>query len=131
MKVTVQPSQLGGNITVPPSKSSMQRACAAALLTKGKTIIHNAGNSDDDKTALRIIETLGAKVSVADDRLEIESYGVNPRSSSVNCGESGLCIRMFTPIIALCKRELTDPSTSILVGCSGPFIIKGNFPLLL
>jgi len=35
MKVTIQPSQLKGSIQTPASKSSMQRALAAGLLTKG------------------------------------------------------------------------------------------------
>ena len=62
MKVTIQPSQLKGIIQAPASKSSMQRACAAALLAKGKTIIQNPGHSNDDKAALDIIQQLGAKV---------------------------------------------------------------------
>jgi len=43
MKVTISPSQLKGAIQAPASKSSMQRALAAALLTKGKSIINNPG----------------------------------------------------------------------------------------
>lgn len=85
----------------------MQRACAAAILTKGKTIIHNAGNSEDDKVAISIIKGLGAKVIVDGDSMEVNSVGVSPVTSSVNCGESGLCIRMFTPIIALSGKEMT------------------------
>ena len=41
MQVTIQPSEISGNIYAPASKSSMQRACAAALVRKGETIIHN------------------------------------------------------------------------------------------
>ena len=41
MRVIVYPSKLLGEQIAPASKSSMQRACAAALLHKGKTIIHN------------------------------------------------------------------------------------------
>jgi 3-phosphoshikimate 1-carboxyvinyltransferase len=48
MRVIVYPSKLIGGQIVPASKSSMQRACAAALLHKGKTIIHNPGHSNDD-----------------------------------------------------------------------------------
>ena len=107
MKVSIKPSQLNGHINVSPSKSSMQRACAAALITKGKTVIYNAGNSEDDKAAISIIKALGAKVKSDGEKLEIESVGVAPVTSSVNCGESGLCIRMFTPIIALSGKEMT------------------------
>ena len=79
MKVTIQPSQLKGNIQAPASKSSMQRACAAALLAKGEsTIIHNPGHSNDDKAALDIIQKLGAELKLNNDELIVKSNGVNP-----------------------------------------------------
>ncbi len=107
MKVTIQPSQLKGTIQAPASKSSMQRACAAALLTKGKSIIQNPGHSNDDKAALDIIQKLGAKVETVNGELHITSEGVKPVSSEINCGESGLSIRMFAPIVALSEKEIT------------------------
>ncbi len=107
MKVTIQPSILTGTIKAPTSKSSMQRACAAALLTKGKSTIFNPGYSNDDKAALDIIQKLGAKIETFSNSLIIESVGVNPASQEINCGESGLSIRMFTPIAALSPMPIT------------------------
>lgn len=107
MKVTIQPSQLKGIIQAPASKSSMQRACAAALLTKGKTIIQNPGHSNDDKAALGIIQSLGATTELVDGEWHVESNGIDPVASKVNCGESGLSIRMFASIAALSKEEIT------------------------
>ena len=108
MQVTIKPSDVSGNIQAPTSKSSMQRACAAALLIKGTSIIHNPGNSNDDKAALKIIAMAGAEVSEQEDgSLVIKSKGVNPKTNSVNNGESGLGIRMFTPIIALSELPIT------------------------
>ncbi len=96
-----------GIIQAPPSKSSMQRACAAALLVKGTSVILNPGHSNDDKAALDIIQKLGAKISKVNGDLTVKSEGVNPVSSTINCGESGLGIRMFTPLAALSEKELT------------------------
>ena len=107
MKVTIQPSKLKGAISAPASKSSMQRACAAALLKKGETIIHNAGHSNDDKAALDIIKKLGATVKEVNGELSIVSNGIMPIDSVLNCGESGLSIRMFTPLVALSDQEIT------------------------
>jgi 3-phosphoshikimate 1-carboxyvinyltransferase len=107
VKVTIHPSQIKGNIQAPASKSSMQRALAAALLTKGTSTIYNSGHSDDDKATLKVIEALGAKIKIEKDRLIIESDGVSPGTDEVNCGESGLGIRMLTPIIALSKKEIS------------------------
>lgn len=114
MKVTIQPSQLKGIIQAPASKSSMQRACAAALLRNGETIIRNPGNSNDDQAAIGIIKALGAEVVNKEEELIVNSFGVNPRTNEINCGESGLSIRMFTPIIALSEKEITINGTGSL-----------------
>ena len=107
MKVTIHPSQLKGIIQAPASKSSMQRACAAALLSKGTSTIYNPGHSNDDKAALDIIQKLGAKIVVEGSELKVESTGINPIANEINCDESGLSIRMFTPIVALSHKEIT------------------------
>lgn len=85
----------------------MQRACAAALVAKGKSIIKNPGHSNDDKAAMDITQRLGAVVTNNGSELVIESNGVQPVGSEINCGESGLSIRMFTPLAALSNHALT------------------------
>lgn len=108
MKVIIHPSSVSGNIYAPASKSSMQRACAAALVRKGESIIRNPGISNDDKSALGIIKALGATVTEQEDgSLQIISEGIKPITNEINCGESGLGIRMFTPIIALSEQAMT------------------------
>ncbi len=95
----------------------MQRACALAYLYDGKTIIKNAGKSNDDLAALQIIEDLGVTViSMGNGVGEIivngypglktganQKTGIlqNTEEKIINCGESGLSIRMFTPIVAI------------------------------
>src|ERR1700755_1143128 len=99
MQTTILPSILGGVILAPASKSSMQRACAAALLRAGETVIHHPGHSNDDKAALRVIQALGAVVeTLKDGSLLVKSPGVVKGATEVNCGESGLGLRMFAPI---------------------------------
>jgi 3-phosphoshikimate 1-carboxyvinyltransferase len=108
MKIaTIEPSFLSGAIQAPTSKSSMQRACAAALLSNGTTTIRNPGNSNDDRAALDVIRALGASLSTESHHLVVTSEGVNPVDDTINCGESGLGIRMFTPIAALSNRRIT------------------------
>ena len=108
MKARVTPSSISGTITAPASKSSMQRACAAALIRKGETVIINPGVSNDDMAAIDVIQKLGAVVAKLENgNLHIVSGGVKPGSSTINCGESGLGIRMFTPIAALSSRPIT------------------------
>ncbi|WP_153796220.1 3-phosphoshikimate 1-carboxyvinyltransferase [Foetidibacter luteolus] len=107
MIATIQPSSLSGTITAPASKSSMQRACAAALVRKGETLIHNPGISNDDKAALGVIKALGADWEMENGDLKVTSNGVNAATNEVNCGESGLGIRMFAPLVALNDSEIT------------------------
>jgi 3-phosphoshikimate 1-carboxyvinyltransferase len=116
MIVTIQPSEIKGTIQAPASKSSMQRGCAASLLFKGTTIIRNPGHSNDDNAALGVIRDLGAVVEKMDDgSLQITGSGVNPESGAVSCGESGLGIRMFTPIMSLSNKKITINGEGSLV----------------
>ena len=115
MRATVYPNTLKGEQVAPASKSSMQRACAAALLHAGTTRIFNPGHSNDDLAAIDVIQKLGAIVNTEDALNEskntasimVHSEGVKPIGASMNCGESGLGIRMFTPIAALSDQAIT------------------------
>jgi 3-phosphoshikimate 1-carboxyvinyltransferase len=113
MNVTIERGTVSGNIAAPPSKSHTQRVYAAALLHKGRTIIHGAGNSDDEEAAFNVIQQLGATTSVAP--LTITSNGINPTSPEISCGESGLCARLFTPIAALAGKAITVSGTGTLL----------------
>ncbi|GAO43276.1 3-phosphoshikimate 1-carboxyvinyltransferase [Flavihumibacter petaseus] len=101
MTVRVEPSVLGGTIYAPASKSSMQRACAAALAAGGTTLIKNPGRSNDDQAAIGVISALGAEIRQTPEGLEVTSSGVHASKDEVFCGESGLGIRMFTPLVAM------------------------------
>lgn len=113
MDITITPSSVRGKIKVPPSKSSMQRACAAALVTPGTTVIDNFGNSNDEKAALDIISKLGATINKVSNKLAITSNDFIFRSQFpeknviVNVGESGLSMRMFAPIAGLFNYDIT------------------------
>jgi len=116
MEVTIQPSQIGGTLEAPASKSSMQRACAAALLNVGETVIYNPGTSNDDRAALDVIQKLGAEIAWNQNgSITVRSSGVKPVSNEIDCGESGLGIRMFTPIAALSDQEITIRGSGSLV----------------
>jgi 3-phosphoshikimate 1-carboxyvinyltransferase len=116
MIVTIQPSQLSGTIHAAASKSSMQRACAAALLTHGQTILSNPGKSNDDIAAIDVIQKLGATIEYAHNGdLVITSKGIYPKNNEINCGESGLGIRMFTPIASLSDQLITLTGTGSLL----------------
>ncbi len=125
MIATVHPGKLKGAQVAPASKSSMQRACAAALLHVGETHILNPGHSNDDLAALDVIQKLGAQVEINNainekgatfvESIKVISKGVQPVGPEMNCGESGLGIRMFTPIAALSNKPITINGKGSLV----------------
>jgi len=103
---TVRPSGIHGEIKAPPSKSVMLRALAAALLSKSTTTIKNPSFCEDAMAGLNVVEKLGGNVVMGNDFVEIQG-GLSPSGDCLNCNESGLCLRMFTPIATLCDQELT------------------------
>ncbi len=86
----------------------MQRACAAALVSKSESLIRNPGTSNDDLSAMRVIRDLGAELETrSDGNLFVKSQGIRPVNNFVNCGESGLGIRMFAPLVAMSSDRMT------------------------
>lgn len=115
MTVHISPGKISGTICVPGSKSIMQRCCALALLRGGETRIHNASGSEDDLAALNVIRALGAEVFEDGESLNIISKGLNLPVGELNCGESGLSGRMFTPIAALIDKSVTLTGSGTLM----------------
>ncbi|HEX6332813.1 MAG TPA: 3-phosphoshikimate 1-carboxyvinyltransferase [Flavisolibacter sp.] len=115
MKITISPSVIHGSVKAPPSKSLMQRACAAALIRKGDTVLHHPGYSADDVTSLEIIQQLGARVETRGTTVLISSKGISPNTDVIGCGESGLALRMFTSIAAVSPEPLTITGTGTLL----------------
>lgn len=106
MKRKVRPSEIKGTVSAPASKSVVQRAIAAALLSDGVSIITNPGTSNDCLAAISIARALGATVVQSDRRLTVTgTKGI--ANNHLHCGESGLSIRMFTPIATSFSEIIT------------------------
>jgi 3-phosphoshikimate 1-carboxyvinyltransferase len=129
MQAVITPSIVSGTVTPPASKSAMQRACAAALIRTGATTLYNPGISADDIAALNIIEQLGASIKYNKDSVLIESSGVRPVSGAIDCGESGLSVRMFSSIASLWNGEINIRGTGSLLKRPLNFFVE-TLPLL-
>ncbi len=121
MKKSILPSEVNGIINAPPSKSAAQRALAIASLCEGESVLHHVGNSDDVLATIRVCKSLGADVVPADppstdqnnqirgaqpnaypannNKLFVRG-GIRQPKEMLHCGESGLCLRMFSGIAA-------------------------------
>lgn len=106
MKKKVEPSVIRGKLPAPPSKSYAQRAIAVAALATGRSEILYPGNSDDVMAAVRVVRQLGAGVRNTGSKLII-SGGISVPGETLNCGEAGLSIRMFSSIAALFDSPVT------------------------
>lgn len=119
-------------MVAPASKSSMQRACAMALLAGGETTLLNPGRSNDDLSAIGIIQKLGAQVDTKEDGsllITSPNAAVPMPGKTLDCGESGLGIRMFTPIAALSPDEMIITGSGSLLNRPMHFF-DGIFPQL-
>ncbi len=115
MKKYVYPSDISGTIAAPASKSVMQRAIAASLLADGESIISHPSFCDDSMAAMRVAEGLGASIERKSDQVIIRG-GLKPVNDTLNCGESGLCIRMFIPIASLTGKKMILTGGGSLAG---------------
>jgi 3-phosphoshikimate 1-carboxyvinyltransferase len=113
MKVDIFPSDLEGTAQAPGSKSAAQRMVACALLAKGESVISDFPWNNDCRSALLVIQALGAVVSVKGNELIIKGgfpqafhAGIRNPKTKIHCGESGLAARMFTPIAALTDKQI-------------------------
>ena len=106
MDLTVYPSRIDGVVMANSSKSHMLRAIVAGMLARGKTVISNPSFCDDAMATMSVAVDLGAKVKVEINRVII-SGGFGPVRNILNCGESGLGLRMFSAVAALSGKEIT------------------------
>lgn len=105
MRKCVSRSRIDGEVSAPPSKSLTQRALAAGLLCNGSVKITNPSTSDDAAAAMKVAVGLGAEITIREGAIIIKG-GLNPSREILDCGESGLCLRMFTPIAAIPDRTI-------------------------
>jgi len=115
MEVIVHPSCISGSIAAPASKSLTQRAIAAGMLARGTTVIRNPSFCNDSLAAIGIARTLGASVSWDSNSITIQGGSGAPSAVTLNCGESGLAMRMFAPVALLLSDRVTLTGEGSLV----------------
>jgi 3-phosphoshikimate 1-carboxyvinyltransferase len=106
MKKLVKPSPVNGSLIAPASKSIAQRAIALASMAKGRSEVIFPGSSDDVVAAIGVCRDLGADIQELGDRLIITG-GISQPEKLLNCGESGLGIRMFSCIAATLDQPVS------------------------
>ncbi len=91
---------LAGRVIVPPSKSDAQRAILAAGLANGQSVLSHTGTSNDVRAMIRNIRQFGAEVYEEGESLVITGTTNFPEQLYLNCGESGLGLRLMAGVCA-------------------------------
>jgi len=102
----IKPSAINGTVHASPSKSMTIRATAMSLLCRGKSQLHHYSVCDDALAGIGIAKSLGAEMKSEKSCLHIMGGGPF-QETTLDCVESGLCMRMFTPIAGLFNTEMT------------------------
>ena len=104
--VTIYPSELQGEVTVPPSKSMLHRALIAAALSKGDTKISPFRTNKDIGATIRALKTLGATFRKSGNAIHVTGIDRPDTSkSSADVTDSASTLRMLIPIMALFEQE--------------------------
>lgn len=97
----LRPFHVSG-LHMPASKSFAQRAIIAAALAEGTSKLGGYTPCADSEAAIRVAETLGAKVRRDGDTLLVTGAGPVPQSLAIlDVGESGLLTRLMIPIMSV------------------------------
>ncbi len=104
---------VSGSVQAPPSKSMMIRAIVAASLAKGTSILRNPSFCDDARAALNVAASLGAKTEIQTNKIIIEGP-LDPKEKILDCGESGLAIRLFVAVASLFDKEISLTGSATL-----------------
>lgn len=120
MDITIKPSILKGEITVPPSKSVAHRLIISAGLADGESVISNIYMSKDIEATIEAMKALGAEISCSKDSSELYKVSVKgitkpAESALIDCSESGSTLRFLIPVASA-------------LGVNATFIGKGKLP---
>ncbi len=107
---TINPVQnLGGEITIPASKSHTIRALLISAMAKGKSTIINPLDSSDTRSCIAAVKVLGAKVTIKDDRWVIEGTGgrISLKNDTIDVGNSGTTLYLAAGLAAIGTEAVT------------------------
>ena len=96
----VKPSNVGGVITAPSSKSFAHRILISAFLSGEEITVNNVGKSVDASVTLNAIKTLGATVIENGESVAIKKGNLPTQKVIIDCKESGSSLRFLLPVVS-------------------------------
>src|SRR3989338_4225344 len=115
---------LTGTVCIPASKSDGQRALLAATLADGISILTNVGQSRDEMAMRKSCEAIGAKISESKDGWFVHGAKKFPSHLRLDCGESGLGLRLLASVCAAHAGEFELSGEGSLLQRNQQFFTK-------
>ncbi len=128
-ELTVNPSEVEGEVIAKPSKSYTHRFFSIGLLADGVSKIRNPLLSLDTESTLEAVKILGGEVEVTEPGVKIIGTGgeLDPKSNKINVGNSGTTLRLMSAISTLSSKKIQlTGDQSILKRPMGPLINSLN-----
>lgn len=123
--IKIIPSELNGEINIPPSKSLAHRAIISAGLSEGVSNIENIIFSEDIKATIRGMKSLGIEIEditneykKGSERSTLKVIGkekLTLENDTIDCSESGSTLRFLIPIALRAEKEVTFTGRGKLV----------------
>ncbi len=97
MNITIFPQRIEGEFNVLSSKSDVIRILICSLFSKENINLKMNNFCDDIKFGIGAIKSLGKKVNIKDNIINISTLYENIDYAEVDCGESGTLLRFLLP----------------------------------
>ena len=106
MDIKIIPAALGGEVSVPPSKSAAHRAVICAALCEGTSRVTPYCTSKDIKATVSCLKGLGMNIEEDKEGYTL-SRGKTTNGALLNFGESGSTARFLLPVAAALGADVT------------------------
>ena len=107
MDFIVGKSKLSGTVSVPSSKSILQRFMIAGMFAEGITELNDVHHCSDTVSCIKAVEKLSGLMhhgSLTDMKITGTGGKINPATGAINCGESGFALRSLAAVTALSDK---------------------------
>lgn len=105
MRVSIEKSDIAGELQAPSSKSMTIRALMCAALARGETVIERPLVSDDTNAAAEVLEKIGVRISKEEGVWHVRGGALRVPTGDLYCGESATTLRFLAAVCALIPGE--------------------------
>lgn len=101
MQISINKSEVQGQVQAPPSKSYTIRGLMCAALSAGRSELVQPLIADDTESAIRVLRQIGIHIDLEGDAWQIQGGDFRPPEAELFCGDSAATMRFMSAICAL------------------------------